>query len=117
MNSLQIFNRVSTHLLTQGKKSANDKDECLYRGPNNTSCAIGCLILDKYYSTDLEGFNLANNEIKLVLQKSLGRKITSDEICMLSDLQKIHDRIEPEYWDSRLEQSKEIFQLRELGIE
>lgn len=45
MTRQEIFNRVWTFLNTQGKPSYDGS--CLYRGPNGTACAVGCLLDDK----------------------------------------------------------------------
>jgi hypothetical protein len=60
MDKQKIFKKVAIHLLTQGKKSQRKlrfhrNTVCAYRGYNNLKCAIGCLIPDKLYSSDLEG--------------------------------------------------------------
>ena len=48
MNIQEIFDTVSVHLLTQNEKSQESDfyRSCLYRGPNGTKCAVGCLIKD-----------------------------------------------------------------------
>lgn len=51
----EIFNKVATHLLTQGKRSVASDGSCMYRGPEGTKCAIGCLIEDDEYHPLLEG--------------------------------------------------------------
>lgn len=51
MNIQEIFDTVSVHLLTQNEKSQESSfySSCLYRGPNGTKCAVGCLIKDEFY--------------------------------------------------------------------
>lgn len=52
MDAQSIFDKVATHLFTQGVQSKNLEDTrqpCAYRGANGTSCAVGCLIPDELY--------------------------------------------------------------------
>lgn len=64
MEAQEIFDKVATHLFTQGCRSApNPKDTagaCLYRGPNGTSCAVGVLIPDEIYAQEMEGVTITN---------------------------------------------------------
>jgi len=50
----QIFDKVATHLMTQGKQAHNERNECVYRGLGGTSCAMGCLIPDECYDQGME---------------------------------------------------------------
>lgn len=64
MTPQEIFDTVARHLFTQGERAGREiKDdlgdtvdfECLYRGPNNRTCAVGCLLPDAAYRSDMEG--------------------------------------------------------------
>lgn len=59
MTEQEIFNKVYLHLKGQGCKAgtmtASKSFNCAYRGPNNTSCAVGCLIPDELYDPEIEG--------------------------------------------------------------
>jgi hypothetical protein len=61
----QIYDYVGEFLLKQGRKSVSTGrlPKCLYRGPDNTKCAIGCLIPDKLYKPELE-MNTLNSLFK-----------------------------------------------------
>ena len=48
MDAQEIFDTVAEHLFTQGKQAVSDKG-CAYRGRDNTTCAVGCLIKDSEY--------------------------------------------------------------------
>lgn len=52
-----LFDVVSTHLLTQNARSTVDGGPygCAYRGIYNRSCAVGCLIPDDKYEDAMEG--------------------------------------------------------------
>lgn len=54
MNRQEIFNKVATHLLRQGKASLTF-GICTYRGDDGTKCAIGIFIPDGQYSPYIEG--------------------------------------------------------------
>jgi hypothetical protein len=46
MNAQEIYDKVATHLRTQGRPSKKAQ-ACFYRGPNDLQCAIGCLVDDE----------------------------------------------------------------------
>lgn len=104
-----IFDEVLFKLRAQGKSSTNSQDQCLYRGNNNTRCAVGHLILDKDYSPDMEGVtveyvgNVTDDDIKnevdseqlarLLVAKALINNNCYDRerVLFLKELQSIHD--------------------------
>ena len=91
MTMQEIFDKVSTHLLTQGKKSKSMlTNTCLYRGPGGTSCAVGCLIKDEFYTEDLENKLSVSTPVTEALEKS-GVTVTQEIDKLLRDLQKLHD--------------------------
>ena len=70
MNQQEIFDKVATHLIAQGKQSramlthvlklgakpvAQGGAGCAYRGDGGTMCAAGCLIPDDEYKPEFEG--------------------------------------------------------------
>lgn len=100
MNKQQVFNTVSRHLFTQGRRSFGllPKSEhlqgCLYRGPDDTKCAVGCLIPDNQYRIWMEGqtvFNVVHRDTLTTIPEVL-----VDHTALLSALQKIHDM--SEHW-------------------
>lgn len=48
------FDAAYVHCMEQKVRSVDTRD-CLYRGPNGTKCAVGCLIPDDLYHEDMEG--------------------------------------------------------------
>ena len=54
MTQQEIFDVVLAHLRKQGEAAVDDLDECQYRGPDGTSCAVGCLIPDELYDPLIE---------------------------------------------------------------
>jgi hypothetical protein len=59
----ETFEKVSRHLFEQGRPSV-ESGTCLYRGPNGTKCAIGCLIPDELYVPDMDGGYVATALLK-----------------------------------------------------
>lgn len=47
MTAQEIFNLVWDHLITKASPKSMEGDECLYRGPNGTKCAVGALVTDE----------------------------------------------------------------------
>lgn len=97
MTAQQIYNTVRNHLLTQNRKSVYDSNNinCFYRGPNGTKCAIGCLISDSEYSTELEGRNIYS------LKNTFTWMIEHEQL--LTDLQYVHDSIPVDTWKVELD--------------
>ena len=111
MTLQEIFTKVARHLLTQKVKSFGSDAGCLYRGPNGTSCAVGCLIQEEHYDPELEG-NVVN---ALSVQDSLnasGIQVTPETIHLLEELQLLHDESQPETWPTDLAEL-----AQELGLE
>jgi len=95
MTPQDIFNKVAEHLLKQNARCQNDEDSCKYRGENNTSCAVGCLLPDSLYSIIMEGETIIGLFEKFPKVKTfLGAKNT----YLLRKLQDIHDDEKVENW-------------------
>ena len=90
-----IFDRVSVHLLRQGKRS-HSGIICLYRGDDGCMCAIGCLIPDAVYDTAMED-RCADHLIK-----EFGFHELAPFSGDLTLLQKFHDNIIPSFWGLEL---------------
>jgi len=64
MNHQQIFDKVATHLFTQGRRATQfgpgrpNIDKCVYRNDEGETCAIGCLIPADLYNPVIEGFGV-----------------------------------------------------------
>ena len=104
----KIFDQVSKHLLTQMQSSISESNGCLYRGPNNTKCAIGCLIPDSLYSPDIEN-SIVRSLVKMEAYEKFFcellevDKISEQDIVFLQNLQDIHDNSETHDWLNNLE--------------
>ena len=116
----EIFDRVSTHLLSQNQKSLLDPGlqelpgcqvdghapRCAYRGENNTMCAAGCLIRDEFYSPKLENLVADTILVSGALIKSGVDMHDPDISALVSRLQNIHDDIKVEDWPEYLNIAK-----------
>ena len=104
--TLEVFNKVSEHLLTQNEKSLGEDEVCAYRNHTGLECAVGCLIDDEFYSEDLEYWNLDRNGIVSDALEKSGVDMTREILDLLQRLQKLHDHTEPETWKEELEKVK-----------
>ena len=98
MTNQEIFDKVVTHLITQGERSISKLDNCLYKALNGLKCAVGCLIPDEEYSSDMEG-QCAEALYNRGVLDFLGSGI---EVSLLGDLQKLHDEKLPPTWKEGL---------------
>jgi hypothetical protein len=96
MNRKEIFEKVKTHLLTQKEWSRGSRG-CMYRGPNGLKCAIGALITDECYNTELEGRSADAYEVVEALKCS-GIEVGPGDTHFLCQLQGIHDANSPDRW-------------------
>lgn len=107
-NKQEIFDKVSEHLLKQSRRSMNERGCCLYRGLDNTMCAIGCLIPDEYYNSKLESnsieYNCSNDEF-------IGKLFETTKLSFLTSLQVVHDFSDIEDWKEELNSVAEEFNL------
>lgn len=90
MEPQEIFNKVATHLFTQGEQARNDT-ACLYRAKDNKKCAVGCLIPDEMYIPEMEC-----GPVIILISTSKGCDFLIPDYFeknrkLLSDLQLAHD--------------------------
>jgi hypothetical protein len=100
MTDQEIFDKVSAHLLSQGKR-AMEAGECVYRTADGLSCAVGCLIAPEAYSEGLEGKGVVDLRLRAALRDS-GIEPTYETMILLSELQDLHDRARPDRWPDHL---------------
>jgi hypothetical protein len=104
----EVFDKVKTHLLTQGKRSAkmmgtSENPLCMYRAGGGLSCAVGCLIKNEYYNERLEGYTVQTHNVSQALKAS-GVDIKEPSMAdMLDDLQSLHDHTVLHDWASELD--------------
>ena len=119
MDSQEIFDRVVEHLWNQKVPALNENNTCVYRGPNGTMCAVGCLIPNELYDPEMDegggkAVDVLFEEFHEVTDK-IG--FTKENLDLLETLQYHHDT-----WDdkdiNRLEFTKEFWEgLRNLALD
>ncbi len=110
MNTQQAFDRICEHLMAQRRCSESVTGNCVYRGEDGTKCAIGCLIPDELYRSDMEGKvirDLLSNNIQLAEQ------LCGVSLTLLSGCQRIHDFHEVHEWKTLLRETADIHGLAE----
>jgi hypothetical protein len=107
MSSFQeIFDQIVTHLRKQGCKSIAGASTCLYRGPNGTKCAVGCMISDDDYDPSMEG-----KGITTIIRLSKNLKVLSPYRKLLVEMQNIHDDRRVEDWEREFQLAAVRFNL------
>ena len=97
LTTQQVFDKVATHLLKQGKRSmleTRNEAICAYRGDQGVSCAVGCLIPDERYDPIIEGAGVSNARVQELLPEM--EHVAHD---LLSSLQCMHDHCENNNFD------------------
>lgn len=108
----EVFDAVAKHLLTQNKKSTanpNVLSGCLYRAPNGTACAVGCLLTDAEAKSLDSGIFIAPARATPLIMSIKGcikNHTAPDRLNryenLLADLQTVHDQNTPDLWPSLL---------------
>ncbi|MGO4302226.1 hypothetical protein [Cupriavidus sp. RAF12] len=105
-----LFDTIATHLLTQGKKALTyDGTVCRYRGTAGTSCAVGCVIPNKFYTEDIEGESVTSmlkHAMASTYSAPLNAFLLNDlgpHRDLLRDLQYLHDEHAVESWEFELQ--------------
>lgn len=93
--------KIKRHLLKQNRKSRHG-GHCKYRGPKGTSCAIGCLIKDEFYDSIIEKARVNTTVVQTALSLSGYKKLSTNEIFLLSSAQTIHDHRSIDEWNIQL---------------
>ena len=106
MTKQEIFTKVARHLLAQNAKSSfcrGDLDLCRYRDPRGRKCAVGCLIADTAYRTDLENLGVFSRDVKEALLAS-GVDLDDYTLILLDELQGVHDKHNVSEWRTSLKE-------------
>jgi hypothetical protein len=101
-----IFDRTALHLLTQNQRSANRAiGGCAYRADQTAACpircAVGIWIPDGLYTPACEDASALSNSVRDKIRID-GAPPTGEELSLLRELQRIHDRSMPAAWPKRL---------------
>lgn len=90
MKAQEIFDIVATHLFKQGRRST-DHQRCRYHGENGLKCAVGVLVADDVYFSEMDE---GNKTIKSLVEQH-GDKFPNwfrDNLGLLQTLQSVHDK-------------------------
>jgi hypothetical protein len=122
----EIFDIVAAHLLKQGVQ-CKDGLSCVYRGADNTKCAVGVLIKDQDYHKNMEGESI--DEVKdylvehgpqlppesellckpgayLIYEALKANEVDCEQpevLSLLGELQSCHDNEAPLMWEVELQ--------------
>ena len=97
LSNQEILNRVTVHLYRQGKQAKKPMEDggnfCLYRAPDGSKCAVGCLIPDELYDPSFENnsadfFFYSEPEVGTAMNINIHDKMS---LRLLNRLQSIHD--------------------------
>jgi len=108
MTKQEIFNKVSNHLTKQNAVSKKN-GSCAYRGEDRHMCAVGCLIPNELYKTNMENATPYSGLLDKVLE-TIGMESDKGKM-FLRDLQLIHDSHDPPYWKKHLRDFAERYEL------
>lgn len=116
LNAQQIFDKVATHLFTQGEPAKNG-GTCKYRDSQGRSCAVGCLIPPDKYDPSFEngdpirgGNSIAYmiNHPQFVQALADGGVDAVQHLDLLRSLQNVHDEMGRQWWNPWLRERLEV---------
>jgi hypothetical protein len=104
LSAKDIYDRVSSHLLTQRAVSEDDNGSCRLRSPEGRKCAIGSLVRDDLYEPELEGVGISyyrhaqDGKLLQALYASNVNAYDPNIIELLIELELVHDDAEVDEW-------------------
>lgn len=90
MTNKEILRKSIVGVIEQGKPSVNGSN-CMYRSKDGLRCAVGMIIEDEHYDSDLENKIVTDRRMFDVIEKSIGKKPTPILINHLYRIQRAHD--------------------------
>jgi hypothetical protein len=95
MTEQQVFNKAVTGVLGQGEPSITDDESsaCVYRGPRGLKCAVGFLIKDREYCSQMEEVPVMD---VIGMVPSLKKRLR-DHVSLLDSIQRAHDAASVNY--------------------
>lgn len=106
MTAQEVFDTVVAHLRKQGVRSIDENGKCLYRGPNDTKCAVGCLIPNESYHPAFETMSSG----WVIRQPGLAR--LKQHKVLLGVLQIVHDYHDIWRWETSFQETAKEFNLQ-----
>ena len=97
MTLIEISEKIRDHL-TKQKAVSRQPSGCAYRGADGSMCAVGCLINDDRYTSDLEHRSVPHGPVIKAIESSLGIEINYGCVRMLEMWQKYHDQLSYYRW-------------------
>ena len=105
----ELFDTIVTHLRTQGRLCITLAG-CAYRGDEGSMCAIGCLIPNEAYSSDMEGKSIIGLLCSDLLPESLKNELKAHD-RLLTSMQDIHDRCTVSSWEDEFKRVAHEYDL------
>lgn len=106
-----IFDKVVIHLRKQNAKSLDlITNACAFRGENGKKCAIGCLISDEEYTSDMESYGYLRL-LEEAYPKLFVSTLDLNSKKLIGRLQRIHDLTNVESWEKGFENVVKEFNL------
>ena len=106
MTAQEIFDTIVNHLRAQGAP-AIDVASCKYRASNGFKCAVGCLISDEQYNTEMEGKLVSS----LIIYGWLPKDFES-HLSLLKCMQFIHDDHSVGKWETQFRITAGLYNLQ-----
>jgi hypothetical protein len=120
LTSQEVFDKSATGLMIQGERAEDESRACVYRGLDNTKCAAGFLILDEFYSQEMEtaavvwdtnSHSYNEKSSTRVREALVNSGVELEDLKLVNKLQRIHDSSDCTKWAEDLANLASDFDL------
>lgn len=105
MTDQEAFDKMVTHLRTQGKRAARGNGICMLRTPDGAMCPVGCLIPESKYTKEME------LETLTVLHEEVS-PLGDLDFDLLYEMCYLHDKYGVDEWEQRFATVAKLFGLK-----
>lgn len=109
LNGIDIYHRVSAHLLAQRAVSEDENGSCRLRSSDGKKCAIGSLVADHAYRPEIEGVGISyykhakDGTLLRALYASDVNAYDPEIVELLIELEEVHDDFDVDEWPRLLQ--------------
>lgn len=112
LTTQEAFNIMVRHMMRQGCRSYDQNLKmCRYRGPNGAMCAVGAIIPNKLYTTEMEGKTILMLLYYFDKFPKVCNFLSVVDKYFLAQMQNIHDDVDIDMWEEKFKEVAYNFNL------
>lgn len=114
MTDQEIFNTVWHAMKAQGEQSVTKHGDCRYRGPDGLKCAVGCVLTDEEYNSDMD--DEAGVSVEFLIKQEIFPARLIPHADLLFDLQRCHDGADRDFWEQFSDCASDVAKNHGLSV-